>query len=125
MSPSVREKINKVINSVIQGATPLRSKALLNLQQIALRTLANKTILQRINMELIKKQKRQRGGQGKTSYGKARVLSVREALQKNQEREQKEQVEAAQKERRMALRGVIGFAKKVWKELPMQDDLFV
>ena len=80
MSPSVREKINKVINSVIQGATPLRSKALLNLQQIALRTLANKTILQRINMELIKKQKRQRRGQGKTLYSKARVLLVREAL---------------------------------------------
>jgi hypothetical protein len=80
MSPSVREKINKVIDSVIQGATPLRSKALLNLQQITLRTLANKTILQRINIELIKKQKRQRGGQGKTSYSKARVLLVREAL---------------------------------------------
>jgi len=78
-----------------------------------------------MNMELIEKQKRQRGAQGKTSYSKARVLLVREALQKNQEREQKEQVEAAQKERRMALRGVIGFAKKVWKELPMQDDLFV
>jgi len=46
-------------------------------------------------MELIEKQKRQRGAQGKTSYSKARVLSVREALQKNQEREQKEQVEAA------------------------------
>ena len=78
-----------------------------------------------MNMELIEKQKRQRRGQGKTSYGKAQVLSVREALQKNQEREQKEQVEAAQKECRMALWGVIGFAKKVWKELPMQDDLFV
>jgi len=76
-------------------------------------------------MELIEKQKRQRKAQGKTSYGKARVLSVREALQKNQEREQKEQVEAAQKERRIALQGVIGFAKKVWKELPIQDDLFV
>lgn len=62
---------------------------------------------------------------GKASYGKARVLSVEQALPKNQEREQKKRVEAAQKERRKALRGVIGFAKKVWKELPMQDDLFV
>ena len=48
-----------------------------------------------MNTELIKKQKRQCWGQRKTSYGKARVLLVEEALQKNQEREQKEQVEAA------------------------------
>ena len=124
MSPSIREKTSEVINLVIQSTTPLHSKALLTLQQIALRTLANKTVLQRMNIELIEKQKRQRQG-GKTSYGKARVLSVREALQRNQEREQKEQVEAAQKERRKALRGVIGFAKKMWKKLPMQDNLFV
>ena len=82
-------------------------------------------MLWRINTELIGRQKRQRCGKGKTSYGKARVLSVEEALPKNQEREQKEQVEAAQKERRKALRGVVGSARKVRKELPMQDDLFV
>jgi len=70
-----------------------------------------------MNIELIEKQKRQRGAQGKTSYSKARVLSVREALQKNQEQEQKEQVEATQKERRKALRGVIGFTRKVWRTI--------
>ena len=77
------------------------------------------------NTELIEKQKRRRREKGKASYGNTRVLSVEGALPKNQEWEQKEQVEAAQKERRKALRGVVGFAKKVWKELPMQDDLFV
>ena len=51
------------------------------------------------------------------------MLSVGEALKKNQEREEKEQEEATQKERHGALRGVITFAK-VWKELPMQDDIF-
>ena len=80
MSPSVEEKINEAIDLVMQGATPLRSKALLNLQQIALETLADKAVLQRMNTELIEKQKRQRQGKGKTSYGKARVLLVGEAL---------------------------------------------
>ena len=65
---------------VIQGTIPLYFRALLNLQQIALRTLGDKVVLQRINIELIKKQKRQRWGQGKILYSKARVLSVEEAL---------------------------------------------
>jgi hypothetical protein len=72
----------------------------------------------------MEKQKRQRYSKEKTLYRKARVLSVEEALKKLQQKEQKEQEEAAQKERRGALRGVITFAKKVWKELPMQDDIF-
>jgi len=78
-----------------------------------------------MNTELIEKQKRQRQGKEKRSYGKARVLSVQEALQRNQEREEKEQEEALRKERNAALRGKVGFAKKVLKELPLQTDLFV
>ena len=54
----------------------MRSEALHNLQDLALRTLANKVTLQRMNTELIEKQKRQHQGKEKKSYGKARVLSV-------------------------------------------------
>ena len=50
---------------------------------------------------------------------------MQEALQRNQEREEKEQEEALKKECNAALRGKIGFAKKVLKELPLQTDLFV
>ena len=80
MSPSVGEKINKVINLVIQGVTPLRFKALDDLRDLTLRTLANKVVLQHMNTELIKKQKRQRQGKEKKLYSKARVLLVQEAL---------------------------------------------
>ena len=78
-----------------------------------------------MNTELIKKQKRQRQWKEKKSYGKAQVLLVQEALQRNQEREEKEQKEALRKERNAALRGKVGFTKKVLKELPLQTDLFV
>ena len=77
-----------------------------------------------MNTELVEKQKRQRRSKEKTSYRKTQVLSVEEALKKLQQKEQKEQEEAAQKERCGDLRGVIMPAKKVWKELPMQDDIF-
>ena len=49
----------------------MRFKALHNLQDLTLRTLANKVILQRINIELIEKQKRQRQGKEKKLYSKA------------------------------------------------------
>jgi len=47
------------------------------------------------------------------------------AQKKNKEKLQKEQEEATAKERRAALRGVITFAKKVWKELPMDYSVFM
>ena len=49
-------------------------------------------------------------------------MSVAEAQKKNEEMLQKEEKRA--KERKATLRGVITFAKKVWKELPIQDDIF-
>jgi hypothetical protein len=45
VSPSVGERINKAVNLVLQGATPGRSKALHNLRDLALRTLADKVTL--------------------------------------------------------------------------------
>ena len=102
-----------MVNLILQGVPPLHSEAILDLQQIALSTLADKTVLQHINTELVEKQKRQRCGKEKTSFRKARVLSVEEALEKLQQKEQKEQEEAAQKKRHGALQGVIMFTKKV------------
>jgi hypothetical protein len=90
-----------------------------NIKQFALNTVANNTILKRINRELLKKQRKQRCSKTKATYGKARVLSVAEARNKNKEKLQKEQAEAIVRERKAALRGVITFAKKAWKEPPM------
>ena len=59
MSPSVEERINEAINLILQSTTLVHSKALHDLQDLTLRTLANKATLQCINIELIGKQKRQ------------------------------------------------------------------
>ena len=45
MSPSVRERINEAVDLVLQGATPVRSEALHDLRDLALRTLADKVTL--------------------------------------------------------------------------------
>jgi DDE superfamily endonuclease len=50
-------------------------------------------------------------------------LDVGDALRK-EEREAKEQQVMDEKERRAALRGLVGFAKMVWKEFRMGNDVF-
>ena len=47
-----------------------------------------------------------------------------DALRKKEEREAKEQQVMDEKERRAALRGLVGFAKMVWKEFRMGNDVF-
>ena len=96
-----------------------------NIQQFTLSTVADNTILKRTNQELLERQKKERYSKTKAAYGKARVLSVAEAQKKNDEKLQKEQEEKRVKERKAALRGVITFAKKVWKELPMDYSVFI
>ena len=103
----------------------MHSEALHNLQDLALRILADKVTLQHINTELIEKQKRQRQGKEKKSYSKVRVLLVQETLQKNQEWEEKEQAKALKKKCYWILYSKVGFAKKVLNKLPLETDLFV
>lgn len=79
----------------------------------------------RTNKELLEKQRQQRRKNTKTTYGKARVLSVAEAQKRTAERARKEQEASTEKERKAALRGVITFAKKVWKELLMDYSVFM
>jgi hypothetical protein len=66
------------------------------------------------------------GRQNKTKkhFGTARILTIEDALRKKEEREAKEQQAMDEKERRAALRGLVGFAKMVWKELRMGKDVF-
>ena len=49
---------------------------------------------------------------------------MQEALQKNQERVEKEQAEALKKEHYWILRGKVGFAKKVFNELLLENQSF-
>lgn len=77
-----------------------------------------------MNETLVEKQKNSRRARTKKNFGEARVLSVGEALQQMQERVEREQEEMKAKERYHILRGKIGFAKLVWKELQMSFDVF-
>ncbi len=45
-------------------------------------------------------------------------------LSRQKDRIEKEAVAAKAKERRAALRGVVGFAKSVWKDMPVDCTLF-
>ena len=96
-----------------------------NIRQFILSTVANNIILKKTNQELLKKQKKERYNKTKAAYGKVRVLLVAKAQKKNDEKLQKKQEEKRVKERKATLQGVITFAKKVWKELPMDYSVFM
>jgi hypothetical protein len=56
--------------------------------------------------------------------GEGRVLTVAEMEAEIAAKETQHAVEAAEKERRKALKGKVGFAKLVWKEFQMFEDVF-
>jgi hypothetical protein len=125
VSPSIEERLTEIFGQLLQGASPLRSQVVYNIQQFTLSTIANNIILKRINQELLKRQKKERISKTRAAYRKARVLLVVEAQKKNNKKLQKEQEEKRVKERKAALQGVITFTKKVWKELPMDYSVFI
>jgi hypothetical protein len=51
-------------------------------------------------------------------------LTVKECLEKKEERKRKEQETTTEKQRKAALRGVVTFAKNVWKESKMGKEIF-
>jgi hypothetical protein len=86
------------------------------IRDTALTALADGNTLQFMNEGLVKKTKEGRQNKAKKHFDTARVLTVEEALRMKEERREKEQQMIQEKERAAALRGKIGFAKKVWKE---------
>ena len=56
--------------------------------------------------------------------GDARVLTVEDIQIKARAKEVKEAEEQQLKARKQALKGKVGFAKLVWKELPVATDVF-
>ena len=90
-----------------------------------LTALANCKSLEILNEELVKKQQKTRTKKTNSKPFKgARVLSMGDMIRRAEELEAKEQQEAEEKARRRVLRGVVGFVKQVWKELPMGPDVF-
>jgi len=88
------------------------------MKETALTAIADRANLQTLNQDLVKKATQQRRKKSRKHCGEARVLSV-EIRAKAHEIEEREAEEGQIKARNRALRGKIGFAKLVWKELRM------
>lgn len=123
--PHTAARINQVVEDILQGMTPSRRMCVLTLKDTALTAVASRAILQQTNQELLDKQQQRRKKQSHKGVGNARVLTVDEGRAIMQEQEDKAKELATKKERYHALRGKVGFAKLVYKQLAMEDSIFM
>ncbi len=125
VTPSTATRINQFVNEILAGMTPSLHTHVLGLKDTALTAVADRTVLQRTNQELLDKQKQQRKKQSRKGVGNARVLTVDKGRALIQEAEDRVKELANKTARYHALRGKVGFAKLVWKEMPMDDSVFM
>ncbi|KAK3303105.1 uncharacterized protein B0T15DRAFT_508260 [Chaetomium strumarium] len=117
-------KINQVVEELFQICdTPKRAR-LSWMKDYFLTMQADNTTLRALTQEVVKKRFESRKKSSRKHFGEARVLTVEDIRARISEREAKEAVETREKERRIALRGVVGFAKSVWKDYKMGPDVF-
>lgn len=81
---------------------------------------ADNTVLNQLNQQLVKKRLDGRKKAAGKHFGKACVLTVAEIREQVREKEVAAAEAARAKAFRAAVRGVVGFAKKVNKELPAE-----
>lgn len=118
----VAQKINEIVGQLVKVChTPYRAKVH-HLGDTCLAALADNHTLQFMNQGLVQKQQQARQSKTKKHFGTARVPIVEEAIKKQEEWKAKEQQVMHEKERAAALRGKVGFAETVWKELHMDFD---
>jgi hypothetical protein len=118
-------RISQVVSELVNKcAKTLLRKGVLFLRETALTAIADRTTLRSLNQGLVEKITTWRKKNTRKHCGEARILTVEEIQTIAQEREAKEAEEQRLKERRRALRGKVGFAKLVWKELPVASDVF-
>jgi hypothetical protein len=114
---SIVEEVSKVCN------TPLRQQVV-KMKEDYLTLQADCRTLEKLNQELVKKKLDRRKKGTRKHFGEARVLTVAAMRAQMQERKAAEIEASRAKARRQALRGVVGFAKKVNKELPAKTTIF-
>jgi len=113
------------VDEILAGMTPSLHTRVLGLKDTALTAVADRTVLQRTNQELLDKQKQQRKKQSRKGVGNARVLTVDTGRALIQEAEDRVKELANKTARYHALRCKVGFAKLVWKEMPMDNSVFM
>jgi len=124
VNDDVSKQINGLISQILGACpTPLRP-GLEFLKTTALTAIADNKALRVINQGLVDKQKKVREARTKKYHSKARILTVDDMIKQQEERAAREEAEGVVRVRKAALRGKIGFAKLVWRELAMDIDLF-
>ena len=104
-------------------ATPLRQEMIF-FKDTTLTALINCRSLELLNDKLIKKQRKNRVKKNNKAFTGIKVFCISDMIKQAEERWEKEQKEEKEKARKKALRGVIGFAKQVWQEMPMGPNVF-
>lgn len=117
-------RINQIVAQLMDVCdTPLK-EGVLFVKNTALTAIADRTTLKSLNQGLVDKAAEGRKKRTAKHFGEARVLTVEDIQARINQREAKEAEEGQAKARRSALRGKIGFAKLVWKEMPVAFDIF-
>ncbi len=121
--PELAQKIDEVIARILK-VCPSQVEDITFVKETCLTAIAEKTALTEINQQLLNKAQISRQKRTKKHFGEARLLTVQEAREKQAQREREEMQRMTEKERKAALRGVITFAKLVWRDLKMDQTVF-
>lgn len=118
------DQINAIMEKLLQVCdTPLK-QGVLFIKTTCLTALTSCSTLQVLNQQLVDKASQGRKKAMKKHHRQACILTVTEIEQEKEEREEQEQVAQQAKDRRAALWGKVGFAKLVWKEMPVNYSYF-
>jgi hypothetical protein len=117
-------KINSLAAKIRQGEQSSSVDSLVaQLRELALTAVHERDVHSKQNKEIIA-QRRKKRMESRKACGEGRVLKVAEIEAEIVAKEAHLAVETAEKERRKALKGKVGFAKLVWKEFQMHEDIF-
>ncbi len=97
----------------------------LGLKDTALTAVTDRTVLQWTNQKLLDKQKQQWKKQSQKGVENAWVLTVDKDRAMMQKAEKKMKELADKTARYYALKGKVRFVKLVWKEMPMDNSVFM
>ena len=107
--------VNNLVAEIRQGEQRVDS-LVTQLQDLALAAVHERDVHCQQNKEMVEQRRQKRMGSRK-ACGEERVLKVAEMEAEIAAKETQLAVETAEKARRKALKGKVGFAKLVWKEL--------
>ena len=113
------------MNEILADMTLLLHTCVLGLKDTALTAVTDRTILQQTNQKLLDKQKQQQKKQSWKGVENAQVLTVDKSRAMMQKTENKVKELADKTARYDALRGKVEFVKLVWKEMPMDNSVFM